>query len=91
MGDKENPVTASEHDVKDGATKPEGGEAPADDVGPEPVERRWRRWHTLSGGLVLGAFLVEHLLTNAAALGGHATYVAVVGSILRISPVRRSP
>ena len=51
--------------------------------------RRWRRLHTLSGGLVLGAFVVEHLLTNASALGGQAGYDAVVGSILhlRVLPV----
>jgi succinate dehydrogenase / fumarate reductase cytochrome b subunit len=49
-----------------------------------PSTPRWRRWHTLSGGLVLAAFLVEHLLTNASALGGAASFDAVVGSILRL-------
>ncbi len=44
---------------------------------------RWRRLHTISGAVVLGAFLVEHLFTNASALGGFARYDAVVGAIER--------
>lgn len=46
---------------------------------------RWRRIHGLSGAIALGAFLVEHLLTNAAALGGQASYERVVGSMERWS------
>lgn len=42
-----------------------------------------RRLHTLAGAVVLGAFLVEHLLTNASILGGAASFDHVVGSIQR--------
>lgn len=45
---------------------------------------RWRRLHTLTGGLVLAAFVIEHLVTNASALGGQAKYDEIVGSILRM-------
>jgi succinate dehydrogenase / fumarate reductase, cytochrome b subunit len=44
---------------------------------------RWRRLHTLTGALALGLFLVEHLLTNAAALGGEGLYAKVVGTLAR--------
>lgn len=42
-----------------------------------------RRLHTVSGAIVLGAFLVEHLLTNASVLGGAAYYDQIVGGIER--------
>lgn len=59
----------------------------SNDATPEPASgaSRWRRLHRLAGAVVLGAFLVEHLLTNASALGGGASYDAVVGSIERWS------
>lgn len=46
---------------------------------------KWRRFHAISGAL-LALFLVEHLLTNASALGGARMYDAVVGSLER-SPI----
>ena len=42
-----------------------------------------RRLHTIAGAIVLGAFLVEHLLTNASVLGGAASFDRVVGSMQR--------
>lgn len=42
-----------------------------------------RRLHTMAGAIVLSAFLVEHLLTNASALWGAEAYERVVGSMLR--------
>ena len=53
------------------------------------VPSRYRRLHTLSGAVALGAFLVEHLLTNASALGGAARFDAVVGALARsgVAPV----
>jgi succinate dehydrogenase/fumarate reductase cytochrome b subunit len=42
-----------------------------------------RRLHTIAGAIVLGAFLVEHLATNASVLGGAASFERVVGSIQR--------
>ncbi len=48
---------------------------------------RHRRLHALSGALALGGFLIVHLLTNASALGGHALYDSVVGSLARSSVV----
>lgn len=44
---------------------------------------RGRRLHTIAGAIVLFAFLVEHLLTNASVLGGAAYYDQIVGSIER--------
>lgn len=44
---------------------------------------RLRRLHTLSGALVLGGFLVVHLLTNASALGGAGLYDRVALPIER--------
>lgn len=44
-----------------------------------------RRLHTIAGAIVLAAFLVEHLLTNASVLGGAHYYDHIVGSILRWS------
>jgi succinate dehydrogenase / fumarate reductase, cytochrome b subunit len=46
-------------------------------------DQRLRRLHTLSGAALLGTFLVEHLLTNASALGGASRYDAIVGTIER--------
>ncbi len=43
-----------------------------------------RRLHSLSGVVPLGAFLVEHLWTNAAALGGRARFDAAVAEIQAI-------
>jgi succinate dehydrogenase / fumarate reductase cytochrome b subunit len=48
-----------------------------------PLRGRHRRLHTLAGALVLGAYLIVHLLTNASALGGPGSYDAVVGAIQR--------
>jgi succinate dehydrogenase/fumarate reductase cytochrome b subunit (b558 family) len=42
-----------------------------------------RRLHTFTGAIVLTAFLVEHLVTNASVLSGAASYDRVVGSIQR--------
>lgn len=63
-----------------------GDRDPRVDIAPGRVRPadRWRRLHTLAGGMVLSAFLVEHLLTNASALGGADAYDVVVGSILRL-------
>lgn len=44
---------------------------------------RGRRLHTIAGAVVLFAFLVEHLLTNASVLGGAAYWDRVVGGIER--------
>ena len=80
----EEPSPLDEHGADDehGAiVEPERAPSP-----PRPVlagRERYRRWHTLSGALALGAFLIEHLLTNASVLGGQASYDAVVGSIER--------
>jgi|GEM_PF-463768 len=70
----------------------EGGAAAPDVVPPpdgapgEPgTSSRYRRLHTLSGAVVLGAFLVEHLFTNASALGGFARFDGVVGALTRFS------
>jgi succinate dehydrogenase / fumarate reductase cytochrome b subunit len=84
MGDEERSASKAEHD----AAVEKGGEATASAARDDPSSSatgstRWRRLHTLSGGLVLGAFLVEHIVTNASALGGHAAYDAIVGSLLR--------
>jgi len=46
---------------------------------------KWKRLHTLSGAVLLALFLVEHLGTNASALGGERMYDSVVGSIERWS------
>ncbi|MBX3206488.1 MAG: hypothetical protein KF764_15545 [Labilithrix sp.] len=57
-----------------------------DDAAPRAAAgagERYRRLHTLSGALALGVFLVEHIATNASALGGHASYDSVVGAIER--------
>lgn len=43
-----------------------------------------RRLHSLSGVVPLGAFLAEHLWTNAAALGGRARFDAAVAEIQAI-------
>lgn len=43
-----------------------------------------RRWHSLSGVVPVGAFLLEHLATNAIALDGPAAYnrgVAAIGGL----------
>lgn len=45
-----------------------------------------RRLHRFTGSALLGLFLVEHLLTNASALGGEPLYERIVGAIER-SPV----
>ena len=63
------------------SSRPEGGAEKEASAAPS----RYRRLHTLSGAVVLGAFLLEHLLTNASALGGGASYDAVVGAIERWS------
>ena len=42
-----------------------------------------RRLHTTAGAFALGAFLVEHLATNASVLAGSAAYDDVVGSLQR--------
>ncbi len=77
------------------STTDEAGTNGPDDVAPTTssspkaeaagAPSRYRRLHTLSGAVVLGAFLLEHLLTNAFALGGGASYDAVVGAIERWS------
>ena len=40
-----------------------------------------RRLHTIAGAIVLSAFLVVHLATNASVLSGAASYSRVIGSI----------
>lgn len=50
---------------------------------PMPETSRYRRLHTASGAVALGAFLSGHILTNASALGGANSYDAVVGVIGR--------
>lgn len=42
-----------------------------------------RRLHTIAGAIVLAAFIVEHVATNASILWGAAAYDRVVGSIER--------
>lgn len=59
-------------------------EAPSPEA-PTAASVRYRKLHTLSGALALGVFLVEHIATNAAALGGRGAYDAVVGTIVRSS------
>nr|WP_242549618.1 succinate dehydrogenase cytochrome b558 subunit [Alicyclobacillus mali (ex Roth et al. 2021)] len=41
----------------------------------------WRRLHTLSGVIPVGLFLLEHLFTNATALGGAAAFNEAVQAI----------
>lgn len=75
------------------ANRDSGAAASPDAPTPEPPSpeapaaesARYRKLHTLSGALALGVFLVEHIATNASALGGRATYDAVVGTIVRSS------
>src|SRR5690606_8142144 len=49
---------------------------------PPPAER-WRRMHRLAGAGFLGLFLVVHLATSAAALGGEERYRRVVAAVER--------
>src|SRR5436190_22510591 len=42
-----------------------------------------RRLHRLSGAVALTAFLIEHLASNAAALGGQASFDRVVVALTR--------
>lgn len=44
----------------------------------------WRRLHSLSGVVPVGVFLVLHLWTNAAALGGQVAFDMAVGRIQRL-------
>jgi succinate dehydrogenase / fumarate reductase cytochrome b subunit len=44
---------------------------------------RWRRFHIVSGAVVLGAFLTAHLFIQASALSGSAGYAAMAGSFAR--------
>jgi succinate dehydrogenase / fumarate reductase, cytochrome b subunit len=71
--------------MADEETSVEDAEGEASSTSVPPRSDRWRRLHTLSGGAALAAFLVEHLFTNVSALGGSASYDAVVGSIERWS------
>ena len=62
---------------------PAPDEAPTSSEAAAGTPSRYRRLHTLSGAVALGAFLVEHLFTNASALGGFARFDAVVGALTR--------
>jgi succinate dehydrogenase / fumarate reductase cytochrome b subunit len=42
-----------------------------------------RKLHTIAGSVVLAAFLVEHIVTQASALGGAGSYDRVVGAMER--------
>jgi succinate dehydrogenase/fumarate reductase cytochrome b subunit (b558 family) len=42
-----------------------------------------RRLHTIAGAIVLGAFLLVHLATNASVLSGAASYARAIGGIQR--------
>ncbi len=83
------------------ATKPvaEDEAAPADEQGAgdgeqgagteekpsPPAIDRGRRWFSLSGAVPLAVFLVEHILTNASALGGESSFDRVVGRLQRLA------
>lgn len=68
------------HEAELTRSRSSGPGGASDDAG-----TRGRRLHSLAGALVLGGFLVAHLLTNASALVGESAYDAVVGSIGRSS------
>lgn len=48
----------------------------------------WHKWHAVSGLLLLGGFLLEHLISNFEALGGPAAYVAQVRLLNNLPLVR---
>jgi succinate dehydrogenase / fumarate reductase, cytochrome b subunit len=84
-------VAVEEEQEQKTETETEEEPAPAPEVvapPPPTVDSRakWRRLHTISGGVLLALFLVEHLFTNASALGGARMYDSVIGSIER-SPI----
>jgi succinate dehydrogenase / fumarate reductase cytochrome b subunit len=78
-------ATSTAEAENEAAPEPAMPAGSTDAVAVAPGPSRYRRLHTLSGAVVLGAFLVEHLLTNASALGGVARFDAVVGAIERFS------
>jgi succinate dehydrogenase/fumarate reductase cytochrome b subunit (b558 family) len=55
---------------------------PANEAGPSPPTLG-ARLHALTGVIALGAFLAEHLIVNASALGGQPVFDAWVGSLAR--------
>lgn len=82
-------ASAADASAADGDAKaPAGAEdAPASRStsrdAPSAASARNRKLHALSGALALGVFLVEHIATNASALGGRGAYDAIVGAIER--------
>ena len=84
-GEAEPATGGTDANGSDGDGDESSKKAPARPAGNDG--ERHRRLHALSGALALGAFLIVHLLTNASALGGHALYDSVVGSLARSSVV----
>lgn len=81
--DESSPPDAPEDSAPEGAGAPDEVEADKPAGASEAPPTRYRRWHTLSGAIALAVFLIEHLVTNASALGGQASYDAVLGAMER--------